>query len=529
MTSTPGTRARTAKSGTGGEARCANQPMCGCIGFCRADRGPGLRTGAHYVGDIKDDGRRVFIDGGEAGDVTTHPAFRGAVASIARLFDIAADPANAEVMTYRSPKTGLAVNRIWQLPRSREDLAARRGAIERWAEETLGLMGRTPDHVAGFFVGFVTGSDVIARGGQRYAENVIRFYEFMRDHDLYITYTIVPPQIDRSKPAHQQNPPDLYAGVVEERTDGVVIKGAQMLGTGAVLADFVHLSTIHPMRPGDENHAISVAIPCNAPGVKIYSRRSYARAANSVFDYPLSSRFDETDSLIVYDNVFVPWERVFVYKNLDVVKAQWWETGAHIIGNNQSQIRFAQKLRFLVGLAKRITEMNEIDKLPPVQGQLAELAMLAAMYEGLVYAQEYRCWFNQHGYAMPGEQELYAAMNLQSEIYPRMLNVVRELAGGGLIQLPSSVADFANPEIAADITRYVQSPTVASEDRVKLLKLAWDVVGSEFAGRHEQYEKFYAGAPFIVKTHMYRTYDFKRAQRLVDHALGGYDLRGRKG
>ena len=513
----------------GTKASCENQPMCGCIGFCRKERhGPGLRSGAQYIADIKADGRKVMIDGGVAGDVTTHPAFSGAAQTIARLYDIARDPANAALMTYESPTAKQPVNRIWQLPRSREDLAARRKAIERWHEETLGLVGRSPDHVAGFFVGWAAAPEVMARGGQQYADRLLRFYEFLRDYDLYVAYTIVPPQIDRSKPAHQQNPPDLYAGVVEERADGCVIKGAQMLGTGAVLSDYVLLSTIHPMRPGDENYAVNVAVPCNAPGVKIYSRKSYAAAAGSVFDYPLAARFDETDSLIVYDNVFVPWQRVFVYKDVNIARAQWWETGAHIIGNSQAQIRFMQKLRFLVGLAQRIAEMNEIDKLPPVQGQLAELAMLAALHEGLVHAQEYRCWINANGYAMPNQQDLYCAMSLQSEIYPRMLAIVKELAGGGLIQLPSSVKDFDNPEIAADIRRYVQSPGVASEDRVKLLKLAWDIVGSEFAGRHEQYERFYAGAPFIVKTHMYRTYDFKKAAALVDGALAGYDMKGRK-
>ena len=281
---------------------CSQQPQCGCQTFCRVDKnGPGLRSGDQYIADIAADGRQVFIDGDAVDDVTTDSAFSAAAQSVAALYDIARAPENSELMTYASPATGKRVNRIWQLPRSQQDLAARRHAIQRWSDATLGFMGRTPDHVAGFYVGFVAGADVFARGERRFADNVVRFYEFLRDHDLYVTYTIVPPQIDRSKPAHQQDPPDLYAGSVEERADGIVVRGAQMLGTGAALSDFVHLSTIHPMRPGDENHAISVAIPCNAPGVKIYSRRSYAKAASSTFDYPLAARFDETDSLLVYE------------------------------------------------------------------------------------------------------------------------------------------------------------------------------------------------------------------------------------
>jgi 4-hydroxyphenylacetate 3-monooxygenase len=303
-----------------------------------------------------------------------------------------------------------------------------------------------------------------------------------------------------------------------------VIAGAQMLGTGAVLADYVLLSCIVPLRPGDENYAISVAIPVGAPGVKVYSRRSYASAANSVFDYPMSTRFDETDSLLVFDHVFVPWERVFVFRNLDVVSAQWYETSAHLLGNNQAQIRFATKLDFLTGLALRVAEMNGSATLPPVKGAVGEIAAHAAMVRGLVYAQEQNCRIDAAGVAWPGPAECFANMTLQSEIYPKLLNMVRDLCGGGLIQLPSSAADYGNPDIAADLDRYVQSPGISSQDRVKLLKLVWDMVGSEFASRHHQYEMFYAGAPFLVKQRMFGAFDFGRANRLVDTALAGYDI-----
>ena len=492
------------------------------------DRFPGgLRSGAQYLEALRDDGRRVFIDGEEVGDVTAHPAFAEPARTIAGLFDIARDPANRELMTYPSPATGAPVNRIWQMPDSVDALRQRRAAIERWSEESLGYMGRTPDHVAGFFVGFAAEPQVLAQNGnEAFAENAVAIYKFLRDNDVYITYTIVPPQIDRSKPAHQQDPPDLYCGVVKERDDGIVIRGAQMLGTGTVFSDYVHQSTIHPMRPGDENHAISLIVPCNAPGVRIHSRRSYARAASSVYDYPLATRFDETDALVVYDDVFVPWEHVFVYKNLDICRDQWFETPAHILGNNQAQIRFVTKLRFLTGLAQRITKMNGINGMPPVQGQIADIAVQAAMYEGLMDGQIANAAPNRNGVYVPHPQTHYAAMVLQSRLYPEVLEMLRELSGGGMIQLPSNVADFGTEEGGADIRRYVQSPDWPAEERVKLLKLAWDAVGSEFASRHAQYEKFYAGAPFIVKNRFMWNYDFGTAEGLVDKALSGYGMTG---
>jgi 4-hydroxyphenylacetate 3-monooxygenase len=486
-----------------------------------------LRRGSDYIEGLKD-GRSVYIDGQRVDDVATHPAFSGAVQSIARLYDVSSDPANRETMTCPSPYDGEPMNVGFMIPRSREDLVHRRKGLRRWAEETFGLMGRSPDHVAAFLAGFAGNAEVFARGGREFADNVVNFHKFACENDIYATYVIVPPQIDRSKPAHQQADPHLYAGVKEERDDGIVIKGAQMLGTGTALADWIHLSSIVPLRPGDENYAISLMVPVGAPGVKILTRRSYAQAASSVFDYPLATRFDETDSLVIFDDVFVPWEHVFAYKNLDVVQAQWWETPAHVLGNNQAQIRFSTKLDLLVGLAQRVAEMNGVGALPPVMGTLGELAARATMVSGLVHGAEQNCEIDQYGVARPGAAESFANMTLQSEIYPQMLTTVRELVGGGVIQLPSSVEDFRNPETAAEIERYIQSPGVTAQERVKLLKLTWDLIGSEFASRHQQYEMFYAGAPFLVRLRMFANYDFARAGALVDAALGGYDLDGRR-
>src|SRR6185312_6940483 len=162
------------------------------------------------------------------------------------------------------------------------------------------LMGRSPEHAAGFLAGFAAAPDFFARAGAEFAENVQVFYRFARDNDIYAAYTVIPPQIDRSKPAHQQADPHLYAGVEKERDGGIVLAGAQMLGTGAAIADWIHLSNIAPLRPGDEAYAISVMVPVGAPGVKVLSRRSYASAASSVYDYPLATRFDETDALVVF-------------------------------------------------------------------------------------------------------------------------------------------------------------------------------------------------------------------------------------
>jgi len=479
--------------------------------------GRSLRTGIKYIESLRD-GRQVFLDGERVPDVTKHPAFREAARSIARLYDIAAAPENRELMTFTSPKTGAPVLRAFQIPATHADLRARRLFHEKWAEATFGLMGRTPDHVAGFFCGYAAVPGVFAAGGQKFADNVVAFHEFMRDNHLYVSYAIVPPQIDRSKPAHKQSDPALYAGVVKERDDGIVISGAQQLATGGPLSDWLHLSCIHPLQPGDENYANCLAVPISAPGLKLYPRRPFAPIAKNSFDYPLSSRFDESDAYVVFDNVFVPWEHVFIYRNVEVSRDQWWKTTAHTLGNHQAQVRYVTKLRFMIGLAQRMNEMTGNVAAPPVQVMMGELAALVSIYEGMLLAQETAAHIRD-GVLWPSPVTLYSAMAMQSEFNGRMLEIVRELAGGAFITLPSSFADLESPQTAPDMERYMRSASTDAKDRVALMRLLWDFIGTEFGSRHQQYEKFYGGASFLVKQNVYRNFDFKRAGALVDAAL----------
>jgi 4-hydroxyphenylacetate 3-monooxygenase len=488
-------------------------------GRSRSSKAGSIRTGAQYLASIRNDGRGLFFDGELVRDVTAHPAFRGAAQSIARLFDVAADPANADMMTFHSPNTGAPVWRCYHVPKTAGDLSARRLMSARWAEETFGLMGRTPDHVAGFLAGYAAKPSVFAEAGKKFAENVVSWHERARDNSLYLSYAIVPPQIDRSKPAHQQSDPTLHAGIVKERDDGIVLKGCQQLATGAAFSDAIYISCIHPLTPGDEAYAFGAVVPANAPGLKIYTRRPYSTTATSAFDYPLSTRFDETDALLVLDDVFVPWENVFCHRNLQLCRDQWWRTPSHSYGNHQAQVRYAAKLRFLMGLTKRLCEITGIDPMPPVQIQLGEMAAFATIVDSMVRAQETEATIDHEGTVWPSKKALYAVMSLQSEINPRLNNALRELAGGSIIMLPSSIKDFENPTMASDIERYIASPGFSSKQRIAILKLVWDFIGSEFAGRHEQYEKFYGGASFLVKQNMARAYDFAGAAGLVDRAL----------
>ncbi|HVE42990.1 MAG TPA: 4-hydroxyphenylacetate 3-hydroxylase N-terminal domain-containing protein, partial [Planctomycetota bacterium] len=267
-----------------------------------------MRNGAAYLRGL-DDGRTVYVDAERVRRVAEHPAFRGITRSVASLYDAALEPERR--MSFPCPETGGPANKIFMIPRSREDLKERRLAAETWARMSNGLVGRGPEHVAGFLAGFAGAPEVFAKAGPRCADNVARFHRKAAAEDLYCSYVIVPPQVDRSKTAQSQEERFLQAGVAAERDGGIVIRGAQMLGTGAAVSDVLLVSCIVPLKPGDEDYANTFVVPIGAPGLKLYCRTPYATGKPSAYDYPLSTRFDESDALAVFDDVFVPWENVF--------------------------------------------------------------------------------------------------------------------------------------------------------------------------------------------------------------------------
>jgi 4-hydroxyphenylacetate 3-monooxygenase len=475
-----------------------------------------MRKGSDYVSEVSGDGRTVLLDGQQVADISTHPGFAGPVGVIASLYDSATARGD---MTFA--EDGQSYGAMWLPPRSAEDLASRRNVHRHWAEGSFGLMGRTPDHAAALITAFAGARHVFDRGGSKYGDNVVAFYREARQHDWFIAYAITPPQVDRSKPAHQQPEPFLYPGIVEERDDGIVIRGAQMIGTSAAIADYLFLSSVVPLQPGDEDYAISVVMPLNTSGLRVFPRRPYASVATSTFDYPLSSRFDESDSLIVLDDVFVPWEHVFVHRNIQLVNAQFHETGGHVLANYQALVRFHVKTAFVTGLAIELADAHGLSSIPPVQAQLGgDIAVLCTALDAIVIGAEARPDVRGE-LTFPNAAFVYAGLSLQRKWVVDLMRALRELGGGGFIAMPSA-ASFEASETAGDLERYYRSATLSARPRVKLLKLMWDLVGTEFAGRQLQSEMFYSAAQHIADLRMFRSFDWEAGRELVRRCLEEY-------
>ncbi|HUN46796.1 MAG TPA: 4-hydroxyphenylacetate 3-hydroxylase N-terminal domain-containing protein [Stellaceae bacterium] len=481
-----------------------------------------VKTGEAHLRSLRDD-RRIYLSGRTVEDVTTHPAFRNAAATVGELYDFQARPDQIERMTFATP-TGRRANRAWQLPRSYAELVERREALTAWSELHCGFMGRSPDHVASCIAAMAMGKDLFESHGKGRGTALWDYYEYARDNDLYLAYVIIDPQADRSKSTGEQADEYLTAAICDEDAEGITIKGAKMLGTSAVFANEILVASLRPMRDGETKYAFTAAIPIGARGLKLLSRKSYEQGV-SRFDYPLSSVFDENDAIVYFDEVKVPWERVFVHRSPAMSFAQFHETPAHSYQNYQAQIRLMVKLRFLVGVARRITETIGTVDFPQVRESLGMLTAKAGMIESAVYAMEAKG--SAYGpYFLPDRGLLYSAVVMAQQIYPEIVTQIRDLAGGGVIMLPSSVEDFDNPEIAAVIAKTQLSPRTDPEGRVKLFKLAWDSIGSEFASRHTQYEMFYNGARHFTTAHAFRTYDWDAATGIVDRLLAGYDRQG---
>ena len=479
-----------------------------------------MRTSNDYLASL-DDGRRVIVDGKPVEHVASDPAFAPIANTIGNLLDLAADPDNG--MQVHDEGTDRPVNRLFLAPRSAEDLQSWRDAAQVWADHTHGWVGRSPDHVGAFVAAFSAHPEAFAteRG---LADNVLAFHRRVVENDLYVSYAIIPPQVSRATTAHAWEGDFIQVGVKEEREDGIVVRGAQMLATGGAVADEILVSCIKPLQAEDADFAVSFTVPVNADGLSLYCRRPYAPGVTSEYDYPLSSRFDETDALLVFDDVFIPWENVFVYKDVVGLRKQFFETAAHVLGNFQAQIRFATKLKFLAGIARKVAAVNGVDKFPGVVEKLGELASLVSVVESGVNSAQFTATTDAQGLIRPGAQALYGAMGLQAEIHPRVIGILRDLVGGGVLQVPSSVHELVEEATRDDMERYVSSPGLSSIDRVKLFKLAWDAIGSEFAGRHQQYELFYSGAPFVVKGYAFRNFDYDGPLASVEEFLASYGV-----
>lgn len=478
-----------------------------------------LKSGNEHLESLRD-GRVVYIGSERVADVTTHPAFRNAARTVASIYDMKL--AEREAMSFEQDGERFSI--YFLQPKTREDLARRTRGHRMIADLTYGMFGRSPDHVASFVTGMAMKPEELKAPCGR-AENLLKFYKEIARSDAYLVYAVLPPQAARNPEFYQrQNIPIPTLSVVREEDDGLVVSGMKMLATGAVFANEVWIGNVLPLAPDQKKQAITCSLPIATKGLSLWSRKPFEREAKSEFDAPLAWRFDETDSMVLCDEVKVPWERVFVHDDALLSRDIYVKTPSHCFGNHQSNVRYWSKMRLLLGVCSKIAHATGAIEVPAVKEVLGHMAAVESMIGGMVNGQIEALERWPDGYVCFNRRMMYAALEWCTQNYSDFIERLRELCGGGVFQMPADISVVENEELARKFTTYFQTPQSGAVERMKLFKLAWDMVGSEFAGRHLQYEKFYAGASFIVRNHAFRETPWTEFHKIVDDLMATYDV-----
>ncbi|MBS41185.1 MAG: hypothetical protein CMM83_05655 [Rhodospirillales bacterium] len=479
-----------------------------------------LKSGKEYLEGLRD-GRRVYLGNELVEDITTHEAFRNAANSFSLIYDMKAAPEHRDVMSYEH--NGNQYSSYFLMPKTDQDLKKRMETHRRIAEWSHGLLGRSPDHVASFVTGLAMKPEMFEEIGKGYGSNIIKYYEHMRDNDIFACYTVLPPQGARKPELYEREGMTVPTLRVSDEDDsGVTLNGMKMLGTSAIFSNETWVGNLLPLGANQEKESITCAVPLNETGVSIWSRKSLEKYAVTEFDNPLSWRFDESDAMVVFENVKVPWEKVFVHDNPEMSRGIYVKSPSHSMGNHQSNIRFLEKLKLIVGIAHKIVEANGVGHIPAVQGILGELAAQQAALEAMIKGQLNEPESLVDGYININRRYMYAALHWCTTNYSRICDVIRDLMGGGPFQMPADISVIENSEMKNTFEKYWSVPGQSAIDRMKLYKLAWDLIGSEFAGRHLQYERFYAGPSFVVTNYSYLNAPWDTFGGLVDDILDSY-------
>jgi 4-hydroxybutyryl-CoA dehydratase/vinylacetyl-CoA-Delta-isomerase len=465
----------------------------------------GLKRPEDYVASLND-GRVTYWDGENIPDITKHPRFRVPIAITAKDYEYD-DPTFGELRRFKC-EDGSYAHRIYQIPRSEEDLAKR---VELLAHTSIGSA------VSGVYMALMSVKDQVAQVNPQYAENIERMYRYCRDNDLRAAEVITDPKGDRKRRAHEQDDPDLYVRIVEKRPDGIVVRGAKLHITAASVIHELVVMPTKGMRQDETAYAVSFSIPVNTKGVSIINR-SFAPAELNAFDYPASSHHSMPEGFVVFDDVFVPWDRVFLAGEVQLASklAQslgLWERTGGVIGAVESSTLF-------VGLAQLVTEMQGKESDAVAQASIAELITYAQM---LRMSLDYACRHyekTETGMVYPNTLAINTAKYYYAANYHQTVRYLHDLAGGLVLTLPGE-ADLRNPESGKYIRKYLHTkPSVDVEQRMRVYNLIRDLTADAYGGWHFVVALQAGGGLSAQRFMMSRTFDIAGAKRKALAAAG---------
>jgi 4-hydroxyphenylacetate 3-monooxygenase len=482
----------------------------------------GVRSGRQYLAGLREQEREVWLGGERVRDVTSHPGLKGGARAIASLYDLQCDPELRDQMTYTSPSSGDPVGLSFIIPRTREDLERRSAMMLNWARATCGMMGRSPDFMNVTYAAWAGAAEFFAQGRPEFGENMVRYYEYIRENDLTLTHSLINLQRSRTASGVFNLQQGTALEVVRETDAGIVVRGARILATLGPLADEIG---VYSPRMGrhTESHspfALSFAIPCGAPGLKFLCRDSFDQG-RSHFDQPLGSRFEEMDCVVFFDDVLVPWERVFLLYDVERLNATPHVTHSTAHSAHQGAAKNLAKCEFVLGLALLMTQTLGNAQLPHSEERIGELMLTTELMRSCMRAAEADAATDQWGVMCPSTLPVEATRNLMMTAYPRMIEILQLLGSSSFLIQPSE-KDFAGP-LRPEIEQYLATDNTAALDRVRLFRLAWDAAGSAFGSRQVLYERFFASDPLTRARAMAAIYPKGEMMDRVREFLGRDD------
>lgn len=472
-------------------------------------------TGLEYIDRINKLHTNVWIDGKQVtGNISEHPAFKGIMQSQASLFDLQNDEKLKDMMTYSSPLTGEPVGLSFLMPKTKADLLKKRLMVQLWAKVSNGMMGRSPDYMNTVLMTLASSSHLLEGKKNGFPNHIKAYYEYVRENDLTLTHTFVEPQVDRSQFYWEDSEQPITAKIVDRTCEGIVVKGARLLATQGGITD--ELLLVSSGKPLDSESGFAFSIPSNSKGLKFIGRESFV-SGDSKFNYPLSSRFEEMDSIVVFDDVLVPWDRVFFYDDINLGQSILRDSSFQPFTLHQVLSRQIVKTEFILGIVQSIIETINIGGYQHVQEKATEVIVALETLKALVVKSEVEAKKNRAGLMQPDYTTLRIGINVFPRVYARFTEIIQLLGASGLMSIPTENT-FQSP-IRKDLDLYLQSANDQAEDRVKLFRLAWDLTMSSFGTRQTLYERFFFGDPVRISMALYNDYNKEPFVQLVKKRL----------
>ena len=470
-------------------------------------RNPVLLTGEQYRASLRD-GRTVYYRGERIEDITTHPATRGAVSQIAAIYDAQHTAEMRDVLSYVDAD-GHRVSTAWMLPRSGEDLVRRRAMAEYTARQSFGMYGRHMDMAPTTQVGALAEIGIFQRYSTELAANIPKFIRYAQDNNIMGGGVFVDPQGWRAKRhAGDQLGDDVQPDtgfpanlrITRRDASGFWVSGPKAVGTAL---PYVHecVVTSAPHKPKDETFWFLV--PANSQGVTMVCRSSLADPDESRWQHPLSGRGDEIDVLVLFDDVFVPWERVFMVGEPDFM------LNYGPIGNLEywyMLTRMCVKAELIAAVIRMVVDTLNTTGIQLVRQQVAEVNQYALALRSFIYASEAQARLNDNGAMCPDINIVTAGRAFGIEQYPRILNILQELCGQGSM-MQFSQADFDLPEIGTRMEWTLEGHGLSARDKATLFNLVWDLANDGYGSRTAMFEKLNGFPLYLLKERLFAEYD----------------------